>query len=133
MHFSPFFWFDTKETKTSLEICFTPSPFGRSFLTSIFHPSFFISPSQIINFQSSIINSQKAGVFLSFRAGFSAKDAGFFSFYAYLLKTNKQESKTNPARIEIDSRLSGLVFFYYIPTITIGDFSLYPSHTYSLS
>ena len=78
-------------------------------------------------------NSQKAGVFLSFRAGFSAKDAGFFSFYAYLLKTNKQESKTNPARIEIDSRLSGLVFFYYIPTITIGDFSLYPSHTYSFT
>ena len=53
IHFSPFFWFDTKETKTSLEICFTPSPFGRSFLTSIFHPSFFISPSLILNFQSS--------------------------------------------------------------------------------
>ena len=98
IYFSPFFWFDTKETKTSLEICFTPSPFGRSFLTSIFHPSFFISPSLILNFQ-------KAGVFLSFHAGFSAKDAGFFSFYAYLLKTNKRESKTNPARIEIDSRL----------------------------
>ena len=34
-------------------------------------------------------NSQKAGVFLSFRAGFSAKDAGFFSFYAYLLTMPK--------------------------------------------
>ena len=54
--------------------------------------SFFISPSQILNSQSSIFNSQKAGVFLSFRAGFSAKDAGFFSFYAYLFKTNKRES-----------------------------------------
>ena len=78
-------------------------------------------------------NSQKAGVFLSFRAGFSAKDAGFFSFYAYLLKTNKQESISILTGFTFDFRLSGLVFFYYIPTITIGDFSLYPSHTYSLS
>ena len=45
---------------------------------------FFISPFEILNFQSYILNSQKAGVFLSFRAGFPAKDAGFFSFYAYL-------------------------------------------------
>ena len=99
IHFSPFFWFDTKETKTSLEICFTPSPFGRSFLTSIFHPSFFISPSQILN-------SQKAGVFLSFHAGFSAKDAGFFSFYAYLSKSNKRESISILTGFTFDSRLS---------------------------
>ena len=133
MHFSPFFWFDTKETKTSLEICFTPSPFGRSFLTSIFHPSFFISPSLILNFQSSFLNWQKAGVFLPIHAGFSAKDAGFFSFYAYLSKSNKRESISILTRFTFDSRLVWLVFFYYIPTITIGDFSLYPSHTYSLS
>ena len=44
------------------------------------------------NSQFYILNSQKAGVFLSFRAGFSAKDAGFFSFYAYLSKSNKRES-----------------------------------------
>ena len=56
MHFSPSFWLDPKETKTSLAIYFTPSPLGRSFLTPIFHPSFFISPSLILNFQSSIIN-----------------------------------------------------------------------------
>ena len=45
---------------------------------------FFISPFEILNFQSYILNSQKAGVFLPIRAGFPAKDAGFFSFYAYL-------------------------------------------------
>ena len=81
----------------------------------------------------SFTNSQKAGVFLSFHAGFSAKDAGFFSFYAYLLKTNKRESISILTGFTFDSRLSGLVFFYYIPTITIGDFSLYPSHTYSFT
>jgi hypothetical protein len=68
-------------------------------------------------FYFSFTNSQKAGVFLPIRAGFSAKDAGFLSFYAYLSKSNKRESKTNPARIEIDSRLVWLAFFYYIPTI----------------
>ena len=83
------------------------------------------------NSQSSILNSQKAGVFLSFNVGFSAKDAGFFSFYAYLSKSNKRESISILAGFTFDSRLSWLVFFYYIPTITIGDFSLYPSHTYS--
>ena len=88
IHFSPFFYFP-------LFLIYFPFP----------------------NSQSSILNSQKAGVFLSFRAGFSAKDAGFFSFYAYLSKSNKRESKTNPARIEIDSRLVWLAFFYYIPTI----------------
>ena len=56
-----------------------------TFLRSFTFLSFsFISPSQILNFQFSILNSQKAGVFLSFHAGFSAKDAGFFPFYAYL-------------------------------------------------
>ena len=55
------------------------------FFVLLLSTPFFISPSQIINFQSSIINFQKAGVFLSFHAGFSAKDAGFFPFYAYLL------------------------------------------------
>ena len=89
-----------------------------------FYFPLFLSYFSFPNSQFSILHSQKAGVFLSFRAGFSAKDAGFLSFHTYLLKTNKRESKTNPARIEIDSRLSGLVFFYYIPTITIGDFSL---------
>ena len=117
MNFSPFFWLDTKETKTSLEICFTPSPFGRSSLTSISLSPFFISPSQILNSQSSILNSQKAGVFLSFHAGFSAKDAGFFPFYAYLSKSNKRESISILVGFTFDSRLSGLAFFYYIPTI----------------
>ena len=64
-----------------------------TFLRSFGFLSFlFIFPSQILNFQSSFLNWQKAGVFLSFRAGFSAKDAGFFSFYAYLFKTTKRES-----------------------------------------
>ena len=67
---------------------------------------FFISPPQILNSQSSIFNSQKAGVFLSFRAGFSAKDAGFLSFYAYLFKTNKRESISILTRFTFDSRLS---------------------------
>ena len=102
--------------------------FIRSFT---FHSFSFISPFLILNFQFYILNSQKAGVFLSFRAGFSAKDAGFFSFYAYLSKSNKRESILILTGFTFDFRLSGLVFFYYIPTITIGDFSLYPSHTYS--
>ena len=59
------------------------------FFVLLLSTPFFISPSQIINFQSSIINFQKAGVFLSFHAGFSAKDAGFFPFYAYLLTMSK--------------------------------------------
>ena len=99
IHFSPSFWLDPKETKTSLAIYFTPSPLGWSFLTSIFRPFFSISPSQILN-------SQKAGVFLSFRAGFSAKDAGFFSFYAYLSKSNKRESISILTGFTFDSRLS---------------------------
>ena len=53
----------------------------------------------------SFTNSQKAGVFLSFRAGFSAKDAGFFSFYAYLFKTTKRESISILAGFTFDSRL----------------------------
>jgi len=44
-------------------------------------------------------------VFLSFHAGFSAKDAGFFSFYAYLLKTNKRESISILTGFTFDSRL----------------------------
>ena len=56
-------------------------------------------------FYFSFTNSQKAGVFLSFHAGFSAKDAGFFSFYAYLLKTNKRESISILAGFTFDSRL----------------------------
>ena len=98
MHFSPFFWLDPKETKTSLAIYFTPSPLGWSFLTSIFRPFFSISPSQILN-------SQKAGVFLSFHAGFSAKGAGFLSFYAYLSKSNKRESISILTGSVFDSRL----------------------------
>ena len=90
-------------------------------LQMLFSPFFyfplFLSYFSFPNSQFYILNSQKAGVFLSFRAGFSAKDAGFFSFYAYLSKSNKWESKINPARIEIDSRLVWLAFFYYIPTI----------------
>ena len=54
--------------------------FIRSFT---FLSPFFISPSLILNFQFSILNSQKAGVFLPIRAGFPAKDAGFF-FFLYL-------------------------------------------------
>lgn len=81
MHFSPFFWIDPKETKTSLEICFTPSPFGLSLPLFTFLSFFFISPFLILNFQFSILNSQKAGVFLPIRAGFPAKDAGFFFFF----------------------------------------------------
>ena len=87
------------------------------FFVLLLSTPFFISPSQIINFQSSIINFQKAGVFLSFHAGFSAKDAGFFPFYAYLSKSNKRESISILTRFTFDSRLSWLVFFYYIPTI----------------
>ena len=56
-------------------------------------------------FYFSFLNSQKAGVFLSFRAGFSAKDAGFFSFYAYLFKTNKRESISILTGSVFDSRL----------------------------
>ena len=104
MHFSPFFYFPL-----------------------------FLSYFSFPNSQSSILNWQKAGVFLSFRAGFSAKGAGFLSFHTYLLKTNKRESISILTRFSFDSRLSWLVFFYYIPTITIGDFSLYPSHTYSFT
>ena len=56
-----------------------------TFIRSFTFLSFYlISPSLILNFQSSILNSQKAGVFLPIHAGFSAKDAGFFSFHAYL-------------------------------------------------
>ena len=60
--------------------------FIRSFT---FHSFLFIFPSQILNFQSSILNSQKAGVFLPIHAGFSVKYAGYFSFYAYLLTIPK--------------------------------------------
>ena len=56
-------------------------------------------------FYFSFPNSQKAGVFLSFHAGFSTKDAGFFSFYAYLLKTNKRESISILTGFTFDSRL----------------------------
>ena len=80
------------------------------------------------NSQSSIINSQKAGVFLSFHAGFSTKDAGFLSFHTYLLKTNKRESISILTGFTFDSRLSGLAFFYYIPTIPQVIF-LYTLHT----
>ena len=104
MNFSPFFYFP------------------------LFLSYFSFPPSQF-----SILHSQKAGVFLSFRAGFSAIYAGFFPFYAYLSKSNKRESISILTGFTFDSRLSGLVFFYYIPTITIGDFSLYPSHTYSFT
>ena len=75
IHFSPFFYFP-------LFLIYFPFP----------------------NSQSSILNSQKAGVFLSFYAGFSAKDAGFFSFYAYLLKTTKRESISILAGFTFDSR-----------------------------
>ena len=98
-----------------------------------FYFPLFLSYFSFPNSQSSILNSQKAGVFLSFRAGFSAIYAGFFPFYAYLSKSNKRESISILTGFTFDSRLSGLVFFYYIPTITIGDFSLYPSHTYSFT
>ena len=56
MHFSSFFWLDPKETKTSLAICFTPSPFGQSLSLFTFLSFFFISPSQIFNYQFSILN-----------------------------------------------------------------------------
>ncbi len=56
MRFSPFFWIDPKETKTSLEICFTPSPFGLSLPLFTFLSFFFISPFLILNFQFSILN-----------------------------------------------------------------------------
>ena len=77
MHFSPFFWLPL-----------------------------FLSYFSFPNSQFSILHSQKAGVFLSFRAGFSAKDAGFFSFYAYLFKTTKRESISILAGFTFDSRLS---------------------------
>ena len=38
-------------------------------------------------------------------AGFSAKDAGFFSFYAYLSKSNKRESISILTGFTFDSRL----------------------------
>ena len=65
--------------------------------------SFFYFPLFLLYF--SFPNSQKAGVFLSFHAGFSTKDAGFFSFYAYLLKTNKRESISILTGFTFDSRL----------------------------
>ena len=77
--------------------------FIRSFT---FHSFSFISPFLILNFQFYILNSQKAGVFLPIRAGFSAKDAGFFLFPAYLLKTNKRESISILSGFNFDSRLS---------------------------
>ena len=83
MHFSPFFWLDPKELKTSLTIYFTPSPLGQSFLTFISYPSFFISPSLILNYQFSILNSQKA----------------------YLLETTKRESISILTGSVFDSRL----------------------------
>ncbi len=45
----------------------------------------FLKPA-IQNFQLLIVHAEKAGVFLSFHAGFSTKDAGFFLFPAYLFK-----------------------------------------------
>ena len=78
-------------------------------LQMFFSPFFYFPPFLFYftfpNSQSSILNSQKAGVFLSFRAGFSAKDAGFFSFYAYLSKSNKRESISILAGFTFDSRL----------------------------
>ena len=57
-----------------------------------FSPFFYFPPFLFYftfsNSQFSILHSQKAGVFLSFRAGFSAKHAGFFSFHAYLSENN---------------------------------------------
>ena len=76
----------------------TPSPF--------FWLPLFLLYFTFPNSQFSILHFQKAGVFLSIRAGFSAKDAGFFSFYAYLLKTNKRESISILVGFTFDSRLS---------------------------
>ena len=45
----------------------------------------FLKPA-IQNFQRLIVHAEKAGVFLSFLAGFSSKEAGFFLFPAYLFK-----------------------------------------------
>ncbi|HIX21174.1 MAG TPA: hypothetical protein H9984_02300, partial [Candidatus Parabacteroides faecavium] len=70
-----------------------------------FYFPLFLSYFSFPNSQFSILHSQKAGVFLSFRAGFSAKDAGFFSFYAYLFKTNKRESISILTGSVFDSRL----------------------------
>ena len=55
MHFSPFFWLDPKETKTSLTICFTPSPFGQSWSSFVFRSFLLFSP---FNSQFSIFNLQ---------------------------------------------------------------------------
>ena len=52
----------------------------------------FLKPT-IQNFQLLIVHAEKAGVFLSFHAGFSTKDAGFFLFSAYLFKSNKRLSR----------------------------------------
>ena len=55
IHFSPFFWLDPKETKTSLTICFTPSPFGQSWSSFVFRSFLLFSP---FNSQFSIFNLQ---------------------------------------------------------------------------
>ena len=99
------------------QICFTPSPLGRSFFPSCFpfFPLIFLP--LILNFQSSIFNWPKAGVFLSFLAGFSTKDAGFFLFPPYLLKSNKRESISILTGFTFDSRLSYPVFFLIYPLL----------------
>ena len=59
-------------------------------LQMLFSPFFyfplFLSYFSFPNSQFSILHFQKAGVFLSIRAGFSAKDAGFFLFLCLSFK-----------------------------------------------
>ena len=118
------------------QICFTPSPLGRSLFLLLFVLPFYFSSFPLIflplilNFQPSILNWPKAGVFLSFLAGFSPIYAGFFLFSAYLFKWNKRESISILTGFNFDSRLSYPVFFLIYLNIAIANF-FYTLHTRS--
>ena len=60
-------------------------------------------------------------MFLSFLAGFSSKDAGFFLFPAYLLKSNKRESISILTGFTFDSRLVWDRIISYTPKKSLED------------
>ena len=60
-------------------------------------------------------------MFLSFLAGFSSKDAGFFLFPAYLFKSNKRESISILTEFTFDSRLSWNRIISYTPKKSLED------------
>ena len=60
-------------------------------------------------------------MFLSFHAGFSSKDAGFFLFPAYLFKSNKRESISILGGFNFDSRLVWDRTISYTPKKSLED------------